>query len=153
MRGIPRNCTFHYAILHLAPNCTLQNYSILHLTPFYTLGFARNCVLGYKALYLTPFYTLLHLRFYLIFVARYCAKLRVKTRKFSQLCAITFFQKKIDNFKSQLRQITTNILVKKNSFFITFFPYFWSLNKKKTVCTLLLAIARIYAQLHEFTPL
>jgi hypothetical protein len=94
LRGIPRNCTFHYAILHLAPNYTLKNYSILHLTPFYTLEFARNCVLGYKALYLTSFYTLLHLRFYLIFVARYCAKLRVKTRKFSQLCAITFFQKK-----------------------------------------------------------
>ena len=124
LRGIPRNCTCHYAILHLATNCTLKNYSILDLTPFYTLEFARNCVLGYKELYLTPFYTLLHLRFYLIFVARYCAKLRVKTRKFSQLCAITFFQKKIDNFKSQLRQITTNILVKKNSFFKTFFLIF-----------------------------
>jgi hypothetical protein len=31
-----------------------------------------------------------------------------KNAKFSQLCAITFFQKIIDNFQSQLRQIKTN---------------------------------------------
>jgi hypothetical protein len=56
----------------------------------------------------------------------------------------TFFQ--IDNFKSQLSQITTKILVKKNSFSKKIFPYFWSLNKKKQ-------FAHFYAQLHEFTPL
>jgi hypothetical protein len=45
-----------------------------------------------------------------------------------------------------MRQIKTYILVKKNSFFKTFFPYFWSLNsvQKKQ-------FARFYSQLREFT--
>ncbi len=131
--------------MHLTELLEFIPYTFLHLRVCAQLRLN-------KALYLTPFYILLHLDF-IWFLLREIAR---KTRKFSQLCAIMFFQKKIDNFKSQLRQITTYILVKKNSIFKTFFPYFWSLNKK-TVSTLLLAIAQIYTiikigNLHLSTP-
>jgi hypothetical protein len=56
-------------------------------------------------------------------------KKRVNSRNY-------IFQEKIENFNTQLRQITTNILEIKKSFFIIF-----GFKVKKIICTLLLAIA------------
>ena len=93
LRGIPRNCTFHCALLHLTPNCTLEHYAILHLAPFYTYGLTPNCALGYTILHLISYCALLHLKILGFNFNLKCTILRLKTRKISQLRAIATFQK------------------------------------------------------------
>ena len=95
LRGIPRNCTFHYAILHLTPNCTLDHYAILHLAPFCTKGLTPNCALGYTILHLISYCVLLHLRIFGFNFNLKCTILRLKTRKFSQLREIGTSQKNL----------------------------------------------------------